>query len=86
MAALLYGKLQKAADGSKYEVISMPSGSGHTNYLVNSSGKIVKSTSGVKDSDGVKYVTNSSGVVQKINDESISSNETFTEPYEPVWY
>ncbi|MFR4440729.1 MAG: cell wall-binding protein [Hungatella sp.] len=80
------GKLQKASDGLKYEVISMPSGNGHTNYLVNSSGKIVKSTSGVKDSDGVKYVTNSSGVVQKINDESISSNETFTEPYEPVWY
>lgn len=80
------GKLQKAAEGLKYEVISMPSGSGHTNYLVNSSGKVIKSTSGVKDGDGIKYITNSAGVVQKIDGVSVSSNETFTEPYEPIWY
>lgn len=83
------GKLQKAEQGLKYEVISVPAGSsGHTNYLVNTSGKIVKATSssGVKDADGTRYTTNSSGVLQKINGESVSSSDTFADVREPIWY
>lgn len=81
------GKLQCAEEGLRYQVISLPSVSGgsHTNYLVNASGKIVKSTGGVKDADGVKYKTNSSGVLQEINDEKVGSSDYFTSPLEPAW-
>lgn len=79
------GKLQVAESGSKYEVISIPGGSGHTNYVVNTSGKIVKSTSGVKGSDGVRYTTTSTGVLSKIDNEAVDSSATFREPQEPVW-
>ncbi len=79
------GKLQRADNGTKYEVISLPGGSGHTNYVVNTSGKIVKSTSGVKDSDGVKYSTTSGGVLTKIDGEAVSSGESFRSPDEPIW-
>ena len=78
------GKLQKSED-SKYDVISIPSGDNYINYLINASGKVVKSTSGVKDSEGNKYVTNSSGIVNKINDDVISSSMEITPPAEPRW-
>lgn len=81
------GKLQKAEAGLKYQVISVPSASGdaHTNYLVNTSGKLVKSTSGVKDADGIKYASNSQGILQKINDEAVDSSAHFADVVEPVW-
>lgn len=78
------GKLQVAED-NKYEVYSIPSGSGHINYLVNTSGKVVKSSSGVKDGDGTKYTTSTTGVLTKINGESVSSDTYFKEPIEPIW-
>ena len=40
------GKLQKADEGTKYEVIHIPGGS---SYVVNTSGKISKNSAGVKD-------------------------------------
>lgn len=78
------GKLQKADSSMKYQVISLPSGNSHTNYLVSTSGKVIKSTSGVKDSDGTKYATTSGGVLHKINDEVVG-DEKFSEPMEPIW-
>lgn len=79
------GKLQKAEAGVRYQIISLPNGSSYTNYLINTGGKVVKSTSGVKDADGVKYTTNSSGILQKINDNPVG-NERFRAPTEPIWY
>lgn len=78
------GKLQKADVGSKYEVISIPSGDGYKNYVINTSGKIAKNTT-VKDSDSVKYKTSSSGVLLKIDDEDDGINGHFTDPEEPDW-
>ena len=77
------GKRQKAESGSRYQVISIPSGSGFNNYLVNTSVKVTKSTSGVKDADGVKYVTNSGGIVTKIDDKEAGGH--YNSPVEPVW-
>lgn len=80
------GKLQRAEGGTKYEVISIPGTNGkNSNYVVNSSGKVVKSTSGVKDSDGVKYTTNSTGILTKIDNETVGSDASFRSPEEPVW-
>ncbi|MEG0689321.1 MAG: cell wall-binding protein, partial [Hungatella sp.] len=79
------GKLQKAAEGLRYQVISLPTGNTHNNYLVNAGGKLVKSTTGVKDADGTKYSSNHAGIVQKINDVAVG-NEKFAEPLEPIWY
>ena len=76
------GKLQTAEEGTRYQPISLPGGG---TYLVNESGRIVKSTSGVKDADGLKYVTNSSGILQKIDDEYIGSAEYGREAAEPIW-
>lgn len=79
------GKLQMAEDGSRYEIISLPSGSGSSNYLVSQTGKVMKNAKNVKDSDGVKYTTNGSGVVTKIDDEAVG-NSKYTSPVEPYWY
>lgn len=80
------GKLQMSQSGSKYEVISIPNGNRtYKNYLVNNSGKVIKSTSGVKDSSGVKYITDSNGILVKIDSEPIGSDANFREPEEPVW-
>lgn len=76
------GKLQKAEDGSKYQVISIPNGNNVTNYVVNTSGRVAKSTT-VKNADGVKYKTGSGGVLQKEDDETPSSS--YETPSEPVW-
>lgn len=76
------GKLQKAESGSRYDAISIPTGSGHTTYVVNTSGKVAKSTT-VKNADGVKYKTGASGTLLKVDDEDASG--TYTMPSEPVW-
>lgn len=51
------GKLQKASTDLTYEVITIDDG----DYLVNTSGKLVKNKT-VKDKDGVKWTSNSSGI------------------------
>jgi glucan-binding YG repeat protein len=77
------GKLQCADDGSKYEPIAIPTGSTTTTYVVNTSGKVSKSTT-VKSSDGVKYKTGSNGNLLKVDEENPSGNEGRT-PTEPSW-
>ena len=76
------GKLQKADEGTKYEVIHIPGGS---SYVVNTSGKISKNSAGVKDADGTKYSTNSSGVLTKIDGVSVSGSDYGREANEPIW-
>ena len=50
---------------------------------MNTSGKIAKNTT-VKDSNGVKYKTNSSGVLIKEDDESVDGG-SYRSPEEPEW-
>ena len=59
------------------------SGSGTTNYVVNSSGKIV-SNGKVKDADKVEYKTNSAGVLVAIDGDT-NIKGTFETPQEPEW-
>lgn len=73
------GKLQEATDGSKYMCYRVDGG----NYVVNSSGKIMKNAN-VKNSDGVKFSTSSSGTLQKADD-STDIDGYVNEPVEPVW-
>lgn len=78
------GKVQKAAYGSKYEVFTIPtSGGNYKNYVVNTSGKIAKSTT-VKDSDGVKYKTNASGILLAEDGEEVDGG-SYSSPEEPDW-
>ena len=73
------GKAQIADKGAKCRVY-------HVNgnyYLVNESGKLIKNTT-YKDSDNVKYKTNSSGIVTKIDDQEVTSVPD-SEPNEPVY-
>lgn len=76
------GKLQKAESGTKYEPISIPSGNSYVTYVVNTSGKVAKSTS-VKDGDGIQYKTSSSGTLIQVDGEAPSSS--YQQPDEPVW-
>lgn len=73
------GRLQKAESGSRYEVITID----NNNYVVNSSGRIARNTT-VKDSDGVKYKVNSSGILLE-EDGEIADNRTYSSPEEPDW-
>ena len=77
------GKLQKADSGSRYEVFTIPMGGSYKNYVVNSSGRIAKSTT-VKDRDGTKYKTNSGGVLIREDDEEVDGG-TYSTPEEPDW-
>lgn len=80
------GKLQIADSSMKYEVISFPGTNGKTsNYLVNSSGRIVKNASAAKDNDGNKYTTDKNGIVTKLNGEAVGTGDTFNPPQEPNW-
>lgn len=76
------GLLQKAEDGIRYQPITIP---GQGTYLVNASGRVTKSTSGVKDVEGTKYATDNSGKLVKVNDQSVDSAGTWTSPIEPLW-
>lgn len=62
------GKLQKASKDLTYEVITV----NDTDYLVNTSGKIMKKKT-VKDKDGTKWATNASGVVCMKDDHIVDS-------------
>lgn len=79
------GKLQKAESGSKYQVFSVEINGSNRNYVVNTSGKIAKNTT-VKDGDGVKYKTNSSGILTYINNDEADSDAVFESPTEPAWF
>lgn len=80
------GKLQEADSSMKYEVLTFPAtNGGKTNYVVNASGKIMKSASAAKDNDGNKYTTDRNGILTKINGETVSSGATFDAPREPNW-
>ena len=71
------GKIQKAEAGTKYQIISIPETSsygGYKNYLVNTSGKVAKSKTDVKDDDGVRYTTDSSGIVVFIDDDLVDDD------------
>ena len=86
--SLYYCGKQQSADGSlKYEVITLPGSNGnHTNYLVNSSGKLVKYSSAAKDNDGNKYSTDRNGIVTKVNGEAVGAGATFGAPREPDYW
>lgn len=73
------GRLQKAESGTRYEVITI----GSNNYVVNSSGRIARNTT-VKDSDGIKYKVNSSGILLEEDGES-ADDRTYNAPIEPDW-
>lgn len=78
------GKRQEADSDAKYEAITIEVDGTKKTYVVNSSGRISKNKT-VKDDDGVKYTLNSSGILTHVDGEAVGSNETFGEPYEPVW-
>lgn len=75
------GKLQKAESGTRYEPINI----GNNTYLVNTSGKIAKSTT-VKDSSGTKYKTNSSGEVVQIDEVNDNGHSAGRDPVEPDYW
>ena len=77
------GRLQKADSADKYEVFTIDLGNATKNYVVNSSGRVAKDTT-VKDANGVKLKTNSSGVLVREDDEEVDGN-TYSTPEEPEW-
>lgn len=69
------GKRQEADDDLRYQLFSIPNGdSGYKTYVVSESGRVVKGKT-VKDSDGVKYTTNSSGLLTHIDGEEVGDGE-----------
>ncbi len=72
------GKLQKAEDGARYQPVKVL---GKT-YLVNASGRVTKSTSGVKDADGTRYATDKNGILLKVDDEPVTEDYGW-DPEEP---
>ena len=79
------GKLQKLDSGMKYDVVSIPSGTDkYENYVVSSSGKVMRSTT-VKNADGIKYKTNSSGILTEIDEETAGKGH-YEDPVEPNYY
>ena len=75
------GKLQKADSGTKYEVIEV----NDKNYLVTTSGKVVKSST-VKDANGTKFKTSSSGVVTEVDGTSDDGSDEARTPVEPTYW
>lgn len=75
------GKLQKAESGTKYEAIEVDD----EIYLVNTSGKVVKSST-VKDADKTKYKTNSSGKIIQVDDVDNDGSGLARQPIEPVYW
>ena len=75
------GKLQKADSGTKYEVIEV----NDKNYLVTTSGKVVKSST-VKDANGTKFKTSSAGVVTEVDGTSDDGGDEARTPVEPTYW
>ena len=80
------GRIQRADNDTRYVVISLrDEASGvYTNYVVNTSGKIVRSLT-VKNADKVEYKTDASGVLTHVNGSTDGVRNTFTNPTEPVF-
>ena len=78
--------MQKADNDARYVVISLKEegSNAFTNYVVNTSGKIVRSLT-VKNGDKVEYKTDSSGVLTHINGSDQGIKNAFTNPKEPVF-
>ncbi len=60
------GKLQKAEPGLRFQPITVETSSGAKTYLVNEAGRVTKSSSGIKDGDGIRYYTNNAGILTAI--------------------
>lgn len=73
------GKKQEAVDGTKYMCYHVNG----KNYVVNKSGKVMDDDE-VKNADGVKFVTNSSGELLSADGETDISGYV-EEPIEPYW-
>ena len=78
------GKLQEASSDLRYELFSIPDSSGYKTYVVSTSGRIAKNKT-VKDADGVKYTTNSSGILTAIDGETVDGTAFYNSPIEPVF-
>lgn len=79
------GRVQTADSEDRYRAVTIPTkagGEGGKSYLVDSKGKVRKSAK-LKDKGGVKYTTNSSGAIIKMDDESVDSDAQFDSPDEP---
>lgn len=61
------GRRLEAEEGSKYQVVSYNG----NDYLINTSGKLVKNKKNVKDADGVYYKTDKKGVVLESSEDKI---------------
>lgn len=77
------GRIQKADKESRYRVVSIPSetSDAHTNYVVTTSGKIVKSGK-VKDADKAEYQTNAQGILIKLDGSTDGIRGVFDTPVE----
>ena len=80
------GRIQRADNDTRYVVISLrdEASGAYTNYVVNTSGKIVRSLT-VKNADKVEYKTDASGVLTHVNGSTDGVRNTFTNPTEPVF-
>ena len=79
------GKRQEADSDMKYMLVSLPDGDNtYKTYVVSSSGRISKNKT-VKDGDGVKYKTNSTGIVIEIDEEPIKNTVSYGDPIEPYF-
>jgi len=59
----IQGRMLKADYDAKYEVVTYDNGEGEKDYLIGTSGKLVKNKTNIKDGDEKYYVTDSDGVV-----------------------
>lgn len=73
------GKMQKAVEGTKYMCYDIDG----KYYVVNKTGKVMRNDE-VKDADGVKLETNSSGILIKADGET-NIEGYVNEPEEPIW-
>ena len=55
------GRLQKAEKGSHYQKITLPGQ--NRSYVINESGRVMKSRTKYRDADGNKWSVNASGVI-----------------------
>ncbi len=83
------GKLQKAEPGLRFQPIAVETSSGVKVYLVNEAGRVTKSSSGIKDGDGVRYYTTSAGILTAIEMDgdkvSVGEGEGGRPADEPIW-
>lgn len=77
------GKRQQAEDGMKYAAITMEEDGVNKTYVVNESGRITKNKE-VKDDDGVKYKTDSTGILTHVDGKEVGT-KVFERPMEPVF-